>query len=65
MLATHISDLDLGNSLFFSATMCLKLQAYPHDARHLLSGEVNIGLAGDTAETEKRGDCQDDVAASE
>lgn len=50
---------------FFSATMCLKLKAYPHDVRHLLSGEVSIGLAGDTAKTEIRGDCQDDVAASE
>lgn len=30
----------------FSATMCLKLKAYPHDVRHLLSGEVNIGLFG-------------------
>lgn len=49
----------------FSATMCLKLKAYPHDERRLLSEKVNIGLAGNTAKTEKRGDGQDDVAGSE
>lgn len=49
----------------FSATMCLKLKAHPHDLRHLLSGEVNIGLAGNTAKTENRGGFQDDVAGSD